>query len=133
MNSATYTPTLNRLFGLHPAIVSENPAGGNCFRVDIQENDNAYRILAELPGIDKKNVSIGVEDNVLSISAEFAADEAQDGKTLRRERLNGKLLRQFRLSADMQADGISAELKNGVLTVTLPKGDNKRQHKIAIA
>ena len=134
MNIATYPTSLNRFFGgLQPATVPGTLSGGY-FRVDIQEDENAYHVLAELPGIDKKAVDISVEDDVLSISAEFAkGEEKQDGKTLRRERLKGKVLRRFSLAADVQTDNISAELKDGVLTVVLPKADSKRQQKIAIA
>lgn len=110
---------------------------GDSFRVDIEEDDSAYRIQADLPGVKKDAVAINVEDDVLTISAEFSRgaggnSESAD-KPLRRERINGKVSRQFVLSPDVNAEQIDAALDNGVLTLTLPKGEDKRRRTIAVA
>lgn len=104
------------------------------FQVDIEESDSDYRITADLPGIAKEQVSVNVEGDVLTISAEFAgAGSADNRKPLRRERSSGKASRQFILSPQVQGENINAALENGVLTVVLPKGENSRQRKIAIS
>ena len=91
----------------------------NSFLVDIEEDDKQYRIYADLPGIDKKQVSVKVENNVLSIRAEIAPRKSES--IVRSERAHGEFLRSFRLPQKVDAENISASLKNGVLTVQLPK------------
>ncbi len=93
-------------------------SSANAFRVDIEEDDKQYRIYADLPGAEKNQVSVSVEDNVLSLRAKT---EAANSDALRRERPRGEFARTFRLPRKTDEKGIKASMKNGVLTVTVPK------------
>ena len=97
---------------------SNGDSSANAVRVDIEEDDKQYRIYADLPGIEKNQVSVNVEDNVLSVRAKT---ESSNNDALRRERLRGEFARTFRLPRQTDTKGIKASMKNGVLTVTVPK------------
>lgn len=93
------------------------------FNVDIKENDDAYMLEADLPGLDKENIQLDYNNNVLSIRAEQeVSTEAkdEDSNYIRRERSSRSYNRQF-LIKDVDEDKITAEFENGVLKVQLPK------------
>ena len=107
------------------------------FPVDIDETDGEYRIRADLPGVRKDEVSVSVEDNVLSIGAKFAREGGGDGgengaKRVHSERVVGEFSRGFRLSRDIEADKIGAEMKDGVLTLRLPKSGASARRSVAV-
>ena len=91
--------------------------------VDVVENDKAFEITAELPGIDDKNVELTVSDGTLTIRGEKSEEkeEKQKGYYLS-ERRFGSFERSFGVPDNVEIDKIEAQFKNGVLTVTLPKG-----------
>ena len=93
------------------------------FNVDIREEEQAYIVEAELPGMSKDSIQLKYEDNVLSIGAtqEESKDEKDDkGNYIRRERSTKSFSRQFLLK-NVKEEDINASFENGVLTVTLPK------------
>ena len=93
-------------------------------RVDVEENDAEYRLAAELPGLEEKDIEVLVEDGVLTLKGERQdAREEQDGeKGYRRlETFRGAFHRAFRLGDQVDADGIRAVYRNGILELTLPK------------
>lgn len=106
-------------------------------RVDIEDADNAYIITADLPGMDKKDITLTYKDDVLTIMAKHdeQKDEKDDqSKYIRKERLNQTYCRQF-TARNIEKEGIQAAYKDGVLTVTLPKVDPKKAieaHKIEV-
>lgn len=93
-------------------------------KVDIRDRADHYEIIADLPGIDKDNLSVTVENNVLTIeaSAEEESEEKQ-GRLLRRERRAGSYLRTFNLGHEIREADIKASFKNGVLTLEAPKSE----------
>ena len=93
------------------------------FRVDIAENDKAYTVHAELPGVKKDDINISVEGDEVAISAESKTEkEVKDGeRVLRTERYQGKLYRAFTLGTAVDETAVSAKFADGVLEVTLPK------------
>ena len=99
--------------------------GSAGFRVDIRENDENYILEAELPGVSEDRISLTCENNTLTIGADYS-EEKKDEKTCYSERRTGHLERSFSLEGVMQ-DQISAEYKNGILYVTLPKEQPARQ------
>lgn len=108
----------------------------NSFKVDVRDKKNAYIIDAEMPGIDKKNVNIEIDDNMLTISANIDENtelKDEDGRYIRRERRTGSYRRSFSLE-NIKADEIKAEMNNGILTIHCPKksetATNKRQIQI---
>ncbi|WP_257538427.1 Hsp20/alpha crystallin family protein [Sphingobium sp. CFD-1] len=103
--------------------------------LELVDDEKAYRLTAELPGLDEKDVEINVADGVLSISGEKKEEEERKEKGfLLSERRYGSFRRQISLPADVDAEGIKAQFKDGVLTVTLAKDENAaaRTRKIAI-
>ena len=97
-------------------------------KVDVKENDQAYVISAELPGVGKDNIHVTVENNVVTIAAEVKQEDARrDGeKVLHSERYYGQVSRSFALPSDVDESAANAKYDNGVLTLTLPK-------KVAVA
>ena len=91
------------------------------FKIDIAENEKDYSIEAELPGINKEEIDLNVEDETLTISVNRSEETNNDGKNyIHRERRATSMIRRIRL-ANAKLDEITAKLEEGVLTVTIPK------------
>jgi len=101
--------------------------------VDIEENDREYILKAELPGMKKEEVKLTVEGGTLSISGERKAEkEEKDKKYHRMERSYGAFQRSFTLPEGALAEKISAEFKDGVLLVHLPKDETAKPQAIEV-
>ena len=101
--------------------------------VDIEENDREYILKAELPGMKKEEVKLEVEGGTLSISGERKAEkEEKDKKYHRMERSYGAFQRSFTLPEGALAEKISAEFKDGVLLVHLPKDETAKPQAIEV-
>ena len=101
--------------------------------VDIEESDKEYLIKAELPGMKKEDVKLKVEGGTLSISGERKSErEEKDKKYHRVERSYGAFSRSFTLPDGTLAENISAEFKDGVLMVHLPKDDKAKPRAIEV-
>ncbi len=101
--------------------------------VDITEDDKEYLIKAELPEVKKEDVTLSVQDNVLSISGERKYEKEEKGKKYHRvERAYGSFMRSFTLPEDADGSKIAAEYKNGVLHVHLPKSEKAKPKAIEI-
>ena len=101
--------------------------------VDIVEEDEKYMLSAELSGIDKKDVKIGFQNNILTIEGEKNQNnELKENDYCRTERFYGKFSRSFTLSSDIDSGKIDANYSNGVLTVTLPKSEKVKPKQIEI-
>lgn len=96
-------------------------------RVDIHELDGHYEITAEIPGLKREEIDVTVNDGVLTISAEKNEEdkEEKEGKVIRRERRYGKFLRSFNLGSDVHEEDISGKFEDGVLTLSIPKMEEK--------
>lgn len=105
------------------------------FKVDITEDSEAFHIEAELPGLKKENITLGVEDDVLIIKAENQKEQEEHEKNYHRiERSYGSYSRSFNLGEMINQDQIGASYDNGILTVTLPKAQEvKKSKEIAIS
>ena len=103
--------------------------GMNGFRVDIREQNGAYVLDAELPGVPEDAISLTVEDGVMTVSADYR-NETTDEKTCYTERRTGHVQRSFSLE-NIDEENITAEYKDGILRVTMPKAkpeqDNGRR------
>ena len=94
---------------------------GDTFKIDVQENDKNYLIEAELPGVDKNDVSVALEDGHLRISVNHEERiEDQKKNYIHRERRYAAMQRTIALS-EADASGVKGKLENGVLTITVPK------------
>jgi len=101
--------------------------------VDIREKDDAYVVEAEIPGLKKEEITIDLGDGVLTLSGErkFERDEKKDGYS-RVERCYGTFRRSFTIPEHVLTDKIDASYKDGILTVTLPKGEVAKPKQIDI-
>ena len=91
------------------------------FRVDVREDDKSYQLEAELPGVPKDKLSVTVDDGTLTISADLNEEKKEEHASyLYSERSAGHVERSFNLEG-VDADSISADYKNGVLMLNLPK------------
>jgi HSP20 family protein len=101
--------------------------------VDVFENDTEYKITAELPGMSKKDIHVTMEDHVLTLKGERRYEhEEKDEKCHRLERAYGSFTRSFTLPGAVTEDGIQAKFKDGVLTLVLPKSEEKKPKAIDI-
>jgi HSP20 family protein len=116
---------------------SPESGGGNWMpSVNVTETKDNLVLTAELPGMREENVSIELENNVLTISGE-KMEERTEGEEERRyhvwERSYGAFRRSFTLPRTVKADEITARFHNGVLTVDLPKAAEAKGRKIEIS
>jgi HSP20 family protein len=99
--------------------------------IDICEDENNLYLIADLPGFKSDNVQIRYEDRTLTLSGEKAQKE-QKVHYHRTESFSGKFERSFSLPLDINVEKIEAELKNGVLTITLPKAETIKPKQITV-
>ena len=123
---------MNMAFGsLGPAVLTDMPWVP---LADLSETDDAYVVRAELPGVHKDQVNIRLQDRELVISGEVA--EPEDGNGHRRRHHSSRRTGQFELRTylpgDVNADAVTAQLSDGVLTVTVPKAEAAKPRKIEI-
>ncbi len=97
--------------------------------VNIAENDDAYTVQARVPGLSKDDITIELEGRQLKISGEHKRVEAEYA---REERATGRFERAFTFRHDLQADKIEAVVKDGILTVRLPKAEEAKPRRIDI-
>lgn len=101
--------------------------------VDVYETDEHFVIKADLPGIDKKDIALDVKDRILTLKGERQVDEeVQKENTHCRERIYGRFERAFRLPNHVDGDKITADYKDGVLRVEIPKPENVKPKQITI-
>jgi len=101
--------------------------------VDLYETDDHFVIKAELPGVDKKDIKVDLKDRTLTLSGERSYDnEIKTENYYRKERSYGKFQRAFSLPADVDPDTITAELKDGVLRVEVPKPGDKKAKQVTV-
>ncbi len=101
--------------------------------LDVLETPNAIVLTAEVPGLKAEDVEVEFDDNVLSISGERVFAEASDDGTYHRiERAYGTFSRSVTLPSGVKASEVSAEVTDGVLTVTVPKADDVKPRKIDV-
>ncbi|MGC2413064.1 MAG: Hsp20/alpha crystallin family protein [Stellaceae bacterium] len=127
-------PSLHRMFDFEPMRRIERTFTPTVPVIDVAENGKAYRITAELPGMDAKNVDVSVSGDVLTIKGEKHQEkEEKEEDYYLSERSFGSFQRSFSLPAGIDRDKISSELKKGVLTITLPKtAEAQKQVKIEV-
>ena len=103
-------------------------------KIDVKEDDAAYTVHAEVPGVPKEDIHISIDGNVVSLRAEVRQhDEKKEGeKVLRSERYFGAVARSFQLPVDVDATQANAKYDNGVLTLTLPKKQGNKTQRLMI-
>lgn len=122
---------MNRLFtnfwNDEPSTMNWSPS------VDIAEGKDEFTVKVELPGIDKKDVKVTVQDNVLIIQGEKKQESETTEKNYHRiERSFGSFARSFRLPSLVKAEKIEAQYKDGILTIVLPKSEEAKAKEIEV-
>ena len=97
-------------------------------KTDIKEKKDKYLIDIELPGYEKDNIKIDVEDGYLTVHAEIDAnkEEKDEGKFVRKERYMGSCSRSFYVGNEVQSEDIKASFKNGMLKLEIPKKEEQK-------
>lgn len=109
----------NPLYGKHAK---------NLMKTDIREKDNGYELAVDLPGFSKDEVSVDVRNGYMTISAAKGLDKDEDdknGRVIRQERYAGSCSRSFYVG-DVKPEDVKAKYESGVLTITLPKAEQKK-------
>jgi len=102
--------------------------------IDISETDLAYLVKTDLPGMRKQDLNITIDDGILTINAEHLeeADEKKNGRLIRQERNYGKFCRRLRIGTDVDDKKVTAKYQEGVLSLTLPKEETARPHRVKV-
>lgn len=98
--------------------------------VDIFETDEGLTLMADLPGVNKEDLHVDIDQNLLTVQAN--AKSHLNGEPVLREFLHGNFYRQFQLPDEIDPGKIAAEMKNGVLTLQLPKSEAAKPRHIEI-
>jgi HSP20 family protein len=125
---------LNSFFGTMP---SAGATEGLWYpRVDLREHDQAFVLVADLPGMQQDDINITVENNILTLQGqrtfEHEGQQGQNGDAHYRERAFGTFCRRFTLGAAVDADSITATYKAGVLEVHIPKTAAAQPKRITV-
>ena len=121
------------LHKLNPLFAAEFAAGEWAPAVDIIENEDGIVLKAELPGINPKDVTVTIDNNVLTLKGERHVEkEAKKENFHRMERAYGVFARSFTLPEHVDTAKVTAEFKDGLLTITMPRGDAAKSRAIEI-
>src|SRR6516162_6130723 len=115
-------PSLRRVFDIEPAWRSASSFSFSVPAIDMSEDEKAYKISAELPGIDAKDIDVSVSGDMLVLKGEKRQEKEEKDKNYHfSERSYGSFQRAFELPASVERDKVAADFSKGVLTITLPK------------
>jgi HSP20 family molecular chaperone IbpA len=105
----------------------------NMMSTDIKETDGGYEMIVDLPGINKEDVTVELEDGYLTITAQKGLERgssddkaAKDDKYIRKERYSGNIQRSFYVGDALTQEDIKAKFKDGILTLDIPKKDQQK-------
>tara|TARA_Y100000034_G_scaffold51789_1_gene63634 strand:- start:1846 stop:2319 length:474 start_codon:yes stop_codon:yes gene_type:complete len=114
--------------------VGVKPYQGSAYpKVNVYEYEDKVGIVAEIPGLDKKQLNVEVEDGVLTISGDkHSTFEDEGAKVLRRELKQSSFKRSFELGEQLDGDNIAASFKDGVLSVSVPKMEPEKPKKTSV-
>jgi HSP20 family protein len=123
-----------RGFFVRPVEYGGMPVEAPDIKVDVKEQDKAYVVHAEMPGIKKEDIHVTIDGSTVSISAERKQEkEVKEGeRVLRTERYFGKVARSFQLGQDIDDAQACAKFTDGVLELTLPKKAVAQSKRLAI-
>jgi HSP20 family protein len=99
---------------------------------DIYETEDALTVVLEMPGVSKDNVDVSVENGVLTIEGRIDFKKYEDLQPVYGEYNVGPYRRSFRISSQVDQDKITAEMRDGVITLTLPRAEEAKPRRIAV-
>jgi HSP20 family protein len=125
---------LDRLFAdALPAVCGRPGAQSVGPLLNIREEAEQYRVEMDVPGLKMEDLNVGVNGNELTVGGKWSVEaDDDDGHYLRRERASGEFSRSITLPMEINADKAEAVLKDGVMTITLPKSDVAKPRKILV-
>jgi HSP20 family protein len=125
---------IDRLFNeLVQGIASNDGTKSLTPNIEIIETDEAVEVTAEMPGLERKDVEISIEDDTLTIRGEKKLEENQKETNLQHsERIYGMFMRMLKLPPGIDPSGIQATMANGVLKITIPKPAKSMPKKIEV-
>lgn len=130
---ASLQQEMNRLF---EGTLGEGPSnlfGGWNPALDVYQDKDNITVTVELPGLNKDEIDISIHEGALTISGERKQEsEKQDSETFRSERFFGRFQRSVHLPSAVDADKVTANYKDGVLTVVLPKTEEAKPRQITV-
>jgi len=122
-----------RGFGMKPLVreFEKEPQ----MKMDVSEGEQAYVVKAEIPGVNKNDIHISIDGNLVSISAEVKKEkeEKQGENVIRSERYFGQVSRSFTLASEVDSDKVEAKYADGVLEVKMPKKSNGHKKSITVS
>lgn len=122
---------MDRLF--EESVVTPVKSGIAMPKIDIKEKKDAVVVKAEIPGVAEEDVEVEITDNVMTISGEKKEEKEEDKDGYHyQESHSGSFSRSFSLPSEVAAEKADAEMKNGVLTITVPKVEAKKPKKVTI-
>jgi len=128
---------MDRLFWTRPFAPSLRHTGWP--RVNVVETETALEIQADVPGMTADDIEVTLHDGELKLEGKLAGEQEQsegqgeERKVLFNERRNLAFTRTFKLNVDVDAEGVTAAVKDGVLTVVLPKAEAEKPRQIRVA
>jgi len=128
-------PSLRRVFDIEPAWRSASSFSFSVPAIDMSEDEKAYKISAELPGIDAKDIDVSVSGDTLILKGEKRQEKEEKDKNYHFSELSyGSFQRSFQLPSSIDRNKVAADFSKGVLTITLPKTAEaqKPQKKIEV-
>lgn len=104
-------------------------------KLDLSESEKSYSVKADIPGVKKEDIHVDIDGNTVSIRAEARreSEEKEGGRIVHSERHYGALSRSFMLPVEVDTQGASAEYKDGVLRLTLPKKTGASGRRLNVA
>ena len=133
VNFAGLQEQLGRFFDAGSQTRGENSLTAWAPAVDIYETENELVVKADLPEVSEKDLDVRVENNTMSIRGERKFEQkTEKDNSLRVERTYGSFTRSFSLPNTVNTEGIKADYKNGVLTVTLPKRAESKPKQVKV-
>ena len=126
---------LNDFF--YPVSTRQDSSGLAAPRIDIEDNGNSFVVTADLPGVNKKDIDISIDDGVLTLKASSNSEstDKKDGKIIRRERHRGEFLRRMSIGKDISPNDVTANFTDGVLSLNIPKMEPQapKTHSITVS
>ena len=127
-----FSGELDRMFNANAAAYTDTVSAWMP-AVDIKEAKDAYEVVADVPGVETKDIDVSLEDGVLTVKGERKSETNDEGEGFTTtERTHGSFTRRFTLPDTADADNISAKMKYGVLKLHIPKKEKVLPKKISV-
>ena len=133
LNSDTFDAMFRRF--MTPLRMDFQLPAAEDMRVDVTEAGDSYKVSADLPGVNKEDINVSIDGNLVTIEAEMKRSKEttdKSGKVLRSERYSGLMSRAFTLTQDVDDTKATARYEDGVLTLELPKKESSPTRRLAI-